>query len=87
MTVKKPGDKVLIPVSVQPGPFDRERLVSFEGVDGPVSGFVPADQIVEKGTDKFIEAEVVSSTNVAISVRLRGSFFTTTGLAHIKTAA
>ncbi len=87
MKTKKPGETIFIPVSVKPGAFSKECLVTFESTDGPVSGFVSADHVLEKDGHKVIEAKVVSSDKGSVSVYLRGSFFTTTGLAHIKTAA
>lgn len=79
----KPGERVRIPVEVRPGPFDKERLVTFESSDGPVSGFVPSQMIIEHDGQQFIEAVVRAVADESISVNVRGSFFTTTGLAHV----
>ena len=87
MKASRIGETIRIPVQVQPGPFSTERLVSFDSSDGPVSGFVPVDQILDVEGAKFIEATVVRISSGTVSVRLRGSFFTTTGLANIKQAA
>lgn len=87
MAVKDPGDTVMIPVTAQPGPFSRECLVQFESTDGPVSGFVPSRSVITKDEAQYIEATVVSVNGQSIAVRLNGSFFTTTGTAHIAIAA
>jgi hypothetical protein len=87
MKAERIGKTIRIPVNAQPGPFNTECLVTFESMDGPVSGFVRAEQIIDSDGRKFIEAAVVKSEDGLLSVRLRGSFFTTTGLAHIKEAA
>jgi hypothetical protein len=78
------GDLILVPVKVDSGPFSVECLISFNSLDGPISGFIRADQIVRRRERTFIRARVLKLTKDSITVQLHGSFFTTTGLAHIR---
>lgn len=83
MSAINKGDTLFIPVEVTAGPFPRECLVTFETLEGPVSGFINEGQVIQRGGIKLIEAKVLDVESDRISVRLHGSFFTTTGLAHI----
>ncbi len=76
-----PGDTVAVPVSVQPGAFADEFLVTVGTLSGNVSGFVRAQDIVEPGVS--IQAKVRESTDSVLSVVLSGSYFTTNGLARL----
>ena len=82
MSVAK-GERILVPVSVDGGAFPSESLITIETKDGPVSGFIRRDQIQKRKGSAFIEATVLDVSEDAITVRLHGSFFTTTGLAYI----
>ena len=81
----RPGDEVEIPCEVGNGAFPTEMLVTFETTDGPVSGFVRKENLV--ATDKpdraFVKGRVKEVTRDVITVIVRGSFFTTTGLASL----
>lgn len=77
------GERILVPVSVDNGAFPTESLITFDTKDGPVSGFIRADQIHRRNNDAFIEATVLAVSEDVITVKLPGSFFTTTGLAYI----
>lgn len=81
------GETLYLPVEVGSGPFVGELLVSFPTLEGPVSGFISEDQIINRGNLNLIEAEVLDVDSDRISVRIQGSFFTTTGLAHISREA
>ena len=83
MTAIAVGEKILVPISVERGAFPTESLITFEAKDGPVSGFIRADLIRNRNGRTFIEATVIEASEDAITVRLPGSFFTTTGLAYI----
>ncbi len=78
-----PGDTVGIQCTVQPGPFTGERFISFDTVDGPVSGFVKDENLTERGTQWYVRAVIQSIQNDVLSVRVKGSFFTTNGLADV----
>ena len=78
------GQTVRIPCEVQRGAFPTEKLVTLETAEGPISGFVRAENVVGiKGHDGFIEATVEAISSDTVTVFLRGSFFTTTGLAYL----
>src|ERR1700730_1087420 len=83
-----PGQPILIPCDVEPGAFASEFLVTFETVEGPVSGFVREDNLQRSGVEggaTYIFATVKAVSEDTLTVVVRGSFFTTTGLAHLKT--
>jgi hypothetical protein len=79
----KIGETILVPVRAENGPFSEECLISFDSIDGPISGFIRSDQVAKKDGRSFIRARVLKVERKAITVQLHGSFFTTTGLAHI----
>jgi len=83
MTRIQVGETIFLPVDSAAGAFQGECLITFKTLDGPISGFIKSDQIREKDGKKFIPANVVNVMRDLITVRLHGSFFTTTGLAHI----
>ena len=79
----KIGQLVGIPCDVGNGPFDGEALVTFQTIEGPVSGFVSEDDLKDK-SDGFgiLQGLVVEIGDDRVTVRVRGSFFTTTGIAY-----
>ena len=83
MAQVSPGDRIFVPVSVEKGAFPRESLITFDTKEGPVSGFIRSEQIVQRKGASFVQAEVLKVAQDAIAVRFDGSFFTTTGLAYI----
>lgn len=83
MAQLNPGDEVGIRCDVTNGPFSGEHLISFETVDGPVSGFVRESELKREGKDWFIRAVVLQQDGDIVEVRVRGSFFTTNGIATI----
>jgi hypothetical protein len=75
------GQPVWILCSVQPGPFSDEPLITIDSIDGPVTGFVNSeelspDQARVRGVVRGIESD-------RVEVWIRGSFFTTNGLANV----
>jgi hypothetical protein len=78
-----PGNKLQIPCDVQPGPFSGERLITFDTLDGPISGFVKEDTLTSKNGKWFIEGVVQSVETDHLVVKVRGSFFTTNGIANV----
>jgi hypothetical protein len=81
------GETILLPVESSTGAFAGECFITFDTLDGPVSGFIRADQVRERNKKHFLEAEVIAVASNCLTVRLHGSFFTTTGLAHIDKGA
>lgn len=77
------GSNIAIPCKVSPGPFDDELLVEFDSLDGKVSGFTRNENISEKGGQQFIRGMVKDVTGDIVTVMVRGSFFTTNGLAKV----
>jgi hypothetical protein len=78
-----PGEKVYVPSEVGLGAFPDERLVTVETNEGPVSGFAQESFLKTDGGDNYLLAEVQSVSGQTLTVRLFGSFFTTTGLAYL----
>jgi hypothetical protein len=79
------GQQIRIPCTVQPGPFSEERLITFDSTDGPVSGFVRSDEVEEKSGQPAIRGIVRAIEKDHLEVWIRGSFFTTNGLANVST--
>lgn len=77
------GQQVWIPCKVQPGPFSEEPLVTFESTTGPVTGFISSDELKEIGGQTSVRGIVRSIERDYITVWIRGSFFTTNGLANV----
>lgn len=77
------GDKIRVPCSVQPGPFAGEFLIQVETVNGPVSGFVTEENLVRKDDEAFVRGVVLEVLDSTMQVKIKGSFFTTNGLATI----
>jgi hypothetical protein len=76
------GEKVFVPANVDAGAFSGEQLVTVDTTTGPVSGFVRSDKIVHRHGSTYLLGEVEGYTDNAVTVRLSGSFFTTTGIAY-----
>lgn len=83
MKIPESGETLLIPVSASPGAFPDEYLISLDTLDGPISGFIRSDEVKEIEGEKFIEGRVLDASQDGIRVVIHGSYFTTTGLAHI----
>jgi hypothetical protein len=77
------GQQVWIPCKVQPGPFSEEPLVTFESTEGPVTGFIESGELKEVGGQASVRGIVRSIERDYITVWIRGSFFTTNGLANV----
>jgi len=80
------GDVINVPVQVTGGAFAGECLITFNTIEGPVSGFINSREVQSQGDVKVIPAVVLAVESDRIAVRFNGSFFTTTGLAHISSA-
>ena len=78
-----PGDEILVPTDAKSGAFPGERLVTIATDHGPISGFAKSDFVIDQGDGTFLVAEVKRIAADYVTVRLYGSFFTTTGLADI----
>jgi hypothetical protein len=81
----KPGARVQIRCEVKPGPFSAERLITFDTLDGPISGFVRETELSSDKGQWFIDCVVKSVETDHLVVKVRGSFFTTNGIANVST--
>jgi hypothetical protein len=79
----KTGTIIQILCEVQPGPFSGERLITFETLDGPISGFVKENALTSKNGKWSIEGTIQSVEADRLVVKVRGSFFTTNGIANV----
>jgi hypothetical protein len=80
----KIGDEIGIQCEVRPGPFSEERMITFDTKHGPISGFVQESDLNLINSQWYVRAivqEVISEDELA--VRVKGSFFTTNGLATV----
>ena len=80
------GQNAKVPCDVSPGPFSDEYLVTFESIDGLISGFVQAHDLIISDSDNgrgFLNGVVEQVDENTVTIKLRGSFFTTNGLAAI----
>lgn len=79
------GQQVKIQCEVQRGAFPTELLVTFEAAEGPISGFVRSEDVQRlDGHKGLISATITAVSSDTITVIVKGSFFTTTGLAYLK---
>ena len=77
------GQVVGIPCDVSEGPFPSELLVIFETMTGTVSGFVHPDYVAASETGQsYLRGVIKDVDEDRLSVWVRGSFFTTSGLAY-----
>ena len=77
------GKEVRVPCKVQPGPFSQEHVVTIDTVDGPISGFVRQENLVQLKSQWYVRGIVREMKKDVILVWIRGSFFTTNGLANV----
>jgi len=80
------GQAVQIRCEVRPGPFPAEFLVTLDTIEGPISGFVRGDNFRKSSSsnDGYVFATVTDVSEDTLTVMVRGSFFTTNGLAQLK---
>jgi hypothetical protein len=77
------GKEAWIRCKVQPGPFSDEPLVTIDTIEGPVSGFIQAGELKKQGDGTAVRGIVRSMENDHVEVWIRGSFFTTNGIASV----
>ena len=83
MATLERGQLIAIPCKVFPGAFNHEAMVIIDTLEGEVSGFVRRDELVRVEDDVgYVKGRIVDVTTDTITVLLKGSFFTTTGLAE-----
>jgi hypothetical protein len=77
------GQEVWLGCKVQPGPFSEEPLVTVESIDGPVTGFVKCDELTTMADQTKVRGIVRNVGKDHVEVWIKGSFFTTNGLANV----
>lgn len=77
------GETIRIPCEVKPGPFSDERFISFDTIDGVVSGFVEESDLQQEGSRFFVSGIVKEADPDKIVVVVQGSFFQTNGIATV----
>ena len=80
----EPGEQIAVRCDVQPGAFPGEYLVTVSTATGPLSGFARETDLMMNGRTSLL-GTVQAVTPEMLEVWLRGSFFTTNGLAELKT--
>ena len=77
------GDFVGVRCEVQQGPFDDEKMITVETVDGVIAGFVRSHEL--RQTEQFweVRGKVQEINGETIKVLIYGNFFTTNGIASI----
>ena len=78
------GSRISIPCEATKGAFLNEYLISVETANGPISGFIKAEDVIGEPPGKTFVVGIVrgESDDRTIIVRLPGSFFKTTGIAY-----
>ena len=59
-------------------------MITFDTVEGPISGFVRASDLKEIKLQWYVRAVIQAIKDDVLEVRVRGSFFTTNGLATVQ---
>lgn len=77
------GDFVGVRCEVKPGPFDGERLITVNTVDGPISGFATESELRQSDEQWEVRGKIREVNGNIITVLIYGSFFTTNGIASI----
>jgi len=80
----KVGDTIGVQCEVRPGPFSGEQMITFDTVDGPISGFVRESELRKQGSQWCVRAVIQNIIEDVLEVRVRGSFFTTNGIASVQ---
>ncbi len=80
----EPGQTIEIPCSIGPGAFVGERYVTIHLEDGEIAGFVPRACLTETGDHSaYIPGRIEAISGSMLTIRVPGSYFTTTGVADI----
>lgn len=84
MKAYETGDVIEIPCSIEPGAFIGEYFVTIRLDGEDVSGFVPRGLVSVIGeSEAYISGTIERVLGSTITVRIPGSYFTTTGIADI----
>lgn len=77
------GKEIRVPCKVQPGPFSEEHVVTIDTANGPISGFVREDNLIHLKSQWYVRGIVRDIKKDTVLVWIKGSFFTTNGLASV----
>ena len=77
------GNVIGVPCQVKPGPFTGEHLISIDTSDGIINGFVHENELKQVSGKWYVRAVIEDVYVDRLRVWLRGSFFTTNGIATI----
>lgn len=81
------GDTIGAQCKISGGVLPGELGITVDTKTGPVSGFVREDAIRRTPTATYIIGVVLDVKDDTVVARLRGSFFTTNGIAYFPTSA
>ena len=81
------GDFIGVVCEVKDGPFDDEKVVVVDTVNGPISGFVRNSELREVNGRWEVRGRVEELNGEVIKVLIFGSFFTTNGIADIRSSS
>lgn len=80
----EPGKEIEIPCSLEPGAFMGEYFITIKLDCEEISGFVPKGFVSKTGESSgYISGTIEQVVGSTITIRIPGSFFTTTGVADI----
>jgi hypothetical protein len=82
MSSVRVGQTINIPCKISGGVLPGEVGITVDTATGPVSGFIRGQVVRTNGDDGYITGTVLGIEGDTVTVRLRGSFFTTTGIAY-----
>ena len=81
MAIFESGQLINIPCKLFPGAFSHEVMVIIDSMEGEISGFIRRDELARiEGDYGYVKGRIVDVSENTITVLLKGSFFTTTGL-------
>ena len=82
-----PGDTVALRAQFEKGAFPDEYLVTFPSLEGQISGFVREPNAVHRdGEQLYLRGRIEAIGNAAVTIFVRGSFFTNSGFFTLNTA-
>ena len=76
------GASIPVHCSVSQGAFLDEYLITIDTTEGSISGFIDSREVFKDEDGHYVNGIVQEIKDDKIVVRLPGSFFTTTGIAH-----
>ena len=77
------GGEARIPCTATQGAFEDERLITIETIKGPIAGFIDARELkVDENGGTYVCGVIQQVRGEELVIKLRGSFFTTTGIAY-----